>query len=237
MNNNLYFISVFEAAFQQPDAGKALEKAIEHIITMGQLPEYEQGFLQFDQFMNEVKRNFETRLKESENTTLSVFKDLSLQLAAGILEEDQKELKKIMDVLASKPEWKDEFNKIPIEMSESETHTGKLELIIERNGYRFGTVPLDRLPFKKDFTNMKPGKYVVKLNSGRIIWQEELFAEDLLWTYAFPQQALDMAASTWDTTMRATRVISLLEGEIIMRIFPELEHGRLEIEIKGSDDE
>ncbi|MFC1814050.1 ThiF family adenylyltransferase [Thermodesulfobacteriota bacterium] len=109
------------------------------------------------------------------------------------------------------------------------------EIIIEKTGTRVGTVPLENVIGKESIRNIKPGHYMIRLDNGRIIWQDELSEQELIWTAAFPGEALNLAADTGGITPRMTREIKLLDGDLIIRVYPEIESGRIEIEIKGSD--
>jgi len=59
MTNDLYFISMIADAIRKAAPKSALKAAIEEITSRGRQPQYEQGFLQFQRFMAEVKKNWE----------------------------------------------------------------------------------------------------------------------------------------------------------------------------------
>ena len=81
---------------------------------------------------------------------------------------------------------------------------------------------------------MKPGLFILKMDTGRVLWQEELTERDLVWAAAFQGQALDLAADSGEAPARTTREVSLLNGEVIIRVFPGAESGCLELKIKDS---
>ena len=107
------------------------------------------------------------------------------------------------------------------------------EIIIERNGKLFGTISLKNMSGAKSIRRVKPGNYVIRLNTEHIIWQDELDEQELIWTAAFPGQALNLAADTGEMDTRTTREIKLLDGDLIIRVFPEIESGRLEFDLKN----
>ena len=234
MSNDLYFIPRIADALRQPEPKVALRAAIEEIITLGQLPEYEQGFLQFQRFMAEVKRNWEKRSRKQEDIGLDMVRYLSLQVAADLLEGDENETQAVLDLIGSQPRWQEEFEKISRETSESEMPRIP-EIIVERNGKSVASIPCEHLPVTHVIENVKPGLYTIKLDTGRIIWEGELTQEELIWTAAFPEQALDLAADTGEAAARTTREATLLNGELIIRVFPEIEGGRLELKIRDSN--
>ena len=232
MTNDLYFLPMIADALGQPEPKAALKAAIEKIKALGQYPQYERGFLQFQRFMAEVERNWERPLHKSEDYASDVVRWLALQVAGGLLEGD--EAKAILDLIGLQPRWKDEFERLCRETSESEICRIP-EIIIERNGEPITSISWKRLPITKEIGDLKPGLYTVRLDTGRIILEEELTREDLLWAYAFPGQDLDMAADTGDTVARMTREIILLNGKLVIRVFPGIESGRLELTIGGSN--
>jgi len=137
-----------------------------------------------------------------------------------------------MDVITSSPEWQQELEKLLAETARSEAPGRMPELIVEKEGKRIGSIPFENEPASKTIRNLKPGLYMIKLDTGRVLWQDRLTEKDLLWIYAFPEQDLDLAADTGDAMPRKTREIELLDGEVIVRVFPEIESGRLELEIR-----
>ena len=235
MSNDLYFLPIIADALRQTEPKAALRAAFEEIKALGQHPQYEQGFLQFQRFMAEAKRNWEKRSEKPEDITFNVVRYLALQVAADILEGDENETQAILELIGSQPRWQEEFEKLCEETSKSKTVQKIPEIIVERNGERIASIPCERLPISKEIRNVKPGLYSLKLDTGRLIWEEELTEQELLWALAFPGEALDLAADTGDAVERATREIKLLNGKLVIRVFPEIERGRLELKIGESD--
>jgi len=157
---------------------------------------------------------------------------LALQAAGGLLEVEQ--ARAVLDQVGLQPHWQEEFERLCKETSESEVHRVP-EIIIERTGESIASIPWENLPFTHEIGNLKPGTYRVKLDTGRVIWQGELTERELIWALAFEEQALDLAADTREAPARTTREITLLNGDLIIRVFPEIESGRLEVRIGGSD--
>jgi hypothetical protein len=79
--------------------------------------------------------------------------------------------------------------------------------------------------------NIVPGRYQLKLNTGRIIWEGELTPEELIWSEAFPEQKLELAAETIDAEKTPTREIMVWDGEIIIRTYAGIESGSIEIKL------
>ena len=75
-----------------------------------------------------------------------------------------------------------------------------------------------------------PGKYMARFSNGRVLWEGKLTKEDLIWAFAFPEKDLAMAAETEPSQRETTKTITLLEGEIEIRVFAGLESGKIVIE-------
>jgi hypothetical protein len=236
MAKDLYFLSIIADALRQPEPKAALRAAIEEIITLGQRPEYEQGFLQFQRFMAEVKGNSET--EKLSKKPLDIVSDeiryLSLQVASDLLEENPKEVQAVLDLIASQPRWQEEFEKLRKETEKSKMPRRTPEIIIERNEQPIGSISCEQLPVTKEIRNVKPAHYAARMDTGRIIWQGELTEKELIWSIAFPGEALELAADTGEPAARMTQEITLLNGELVIRIFPGAESGRLELRIGAS---
>ena len=119
--------------------------------------------------------------------------------------------------------------------TEAEAPGRKLNIIIERNGKEVTSFPIDSKPMAKKIKGIKPSNYTVRLDTGRTLWQSDIHKDKLLWTEAFLEKKLALAADTGDLTAIPTREITLLNGEMVIRIFPELESGYIEIKIGPSN--
>jgi hypothetical protein len=121
----------------------------------------------------------------------------------------------------------------PVDMMDMVLKDFPLKIIIERNGENIISIPLKGGSFSEKIKNIKPGKYDVRLSTGRMLWHGELTEQDLVWTAAFPETDMALAADTGDHAEHMTREIRLLEGELVIRVMPELESGCIEIEKRG----
>jgi len=234
MNKNLYFLPLIADALMQSNSKVALRTAFKRIKELGRLPEYTQGFIQFQHFMAEVKRNWENR-SPSDDIELRIVQDLVLQLGTGLWEGDTSEIQAALKLIKSYPRLWEEFNKLCQETSEPETTHRNIEVVIERDGEPFGSILFDAPPCIKKIKNVKPGFHTFQLTTGRIIWQGEFTEKEIFWSKAFPEQALALAADTGDKTIIMTREIKLMDGEWIIRVIPEIESGCIEICLKGND--
>jgi hypothetical protein len=232
MNKDLYFLQIITEALKAPNPRAEIKKAFEKIAELGRQPDYRQGYLQFCQFMDKVKESSDTDFAGSEGLGQEMIRELVFQIATGLFDRDSSEGQRLLELIRSKPEWRKEFERLSAQVAKSEPLPGQMEIVVVKNGDVIESFPLKPPPFIKSVRDVTPGSYEVKLSSGRVIWEGDLNVNDLLWAAAFPEQKLDMAADTDDTFKRPTRELRLLDGELTIRVFPEIESGRIEFEIK-----
>ena len=79
------------------------------------------------------------------------------------------------------------------------------------------------------FNKILPGRYSLLLETGWLIWEASLTAEDLLRTEANPGDSLDLSASSPGDHQPPSRSYRLAENRLLLQIFPGLEWGRIEI--------
>jgi len=235
MSKDLYFLPIIADALRKPEPKVALGLAIRKIKILGQQPEYHRGFLQFNRFMAEVKKNSEKLSQSPLEIVPDEIRFLALQVASDLLEENPKEAQAVLNLIGSQRSWQEEFEKMHKETEKSKMPESAPKIIIERNGQPIGSISCERLPVAKEIRDAKPGQYSVKMDTGRVIWEEKLTEKDLLWAAAFEGRALDLAADSEAALTRPSREFSLLNGELTIRIFPETESGRLEVKIRGSN--
>ena len=236
MSKDLFFLPSIANALRKPDPKKGLQEAFEEIEKLGRQPEYKQGFRQFQIFMKEIKRNTEARSSLSEDIVRNSLRDLELQIIGGMLEENQDEEQASLDLIKSRPGWEKQFKRLCSETEKAKSPDRAVKIIIDKDGDYFETIRFNRPPFVKTLRNIKPGLYEFRLATGRILGEEELTRNELLWVYAYPTQDLKLAADTGDTVEKPAREIRLLGGELIIKVFPGLESGKIKVIIRGQDD-
>jgi len=236
MNEDLYFLPLIIEAIRKPEPKTELKRAFERIRELGEKPQFKTGFIQFQKFMAELKKSSENKDGIPDDVIREILQDLALELTTGQI-EDKKESSDILNLIISRPEWREEFEKFQEELTMPESQPRQTEIILEKDGKRFGLFSVGESPNITKIGGIKPAYYRFLLSTGRLIWEGNLTEKDLLWAFAFPQQDLEMAAKTDDMIKRATREIKALGGEVIIRIFPEIESGNLEIEIKNRNND
>jgi hypothetical protein len=104
-----------------------------------------------------------------------------------------------------------------------------VQVIIIADGAEIASFPLRQSHLFRATAGVVPGLYTIKLSTGRILWMGELTRSDVHWYEAFPGGDLKLAADTGDQKPLPTKEITVLHGEIIIRIFPGFEGGTIEV--------
>lgn len=225
--NTLYFIRLIAKAFEQPDIKTALKEAFNQIEFLGQNPRYRRGYLQFQRFMAEVKQNCET-----EDFLNAMVHDFSVQLATGLFDAVEDDKKAALELINSRPLWREEYAMLCEDAEKAENFIEEINVIMEKDGKLLCSLPVEEKAVTRHIHNIKPGNYTVKLDTGRIVWEDRLTERDLLWVYAYPEQGLRLAADTGETIALKTREISVLDGDITIEVYPGMESGRIELKFR-----
>lgn len=110
--------------------------------------------------------------------------------------------------------------------------TDELAIVLERSRTRVDEHTFHGTPVKWVVDNIRPGPYRLTLDTGRVLWQDVLTEEDLVWAKAFPQAPLKMAAASEEGASSPTRRLELLGGSMVLQVFAGIEHGSIEIEMR-----
>ena len=203
MNHDLYFIPLVSQALAAPDPKSALPKALAVIEALGQLPEYQNGYAQWKKFF--------------------------AVLAEGVREQRRNE-QGAMDQPAAVRRKKPPED-TTLEENEPIQFTPALEIVVAKDDRALATIPYTGTPTKRRIGNLTPGRFQINLDTGRLLWEGDLERKDLIWTEAYPDTALEVAAATEEMPNPPTREWTLLNGTMILRVFPGLESGRMIISI------
>ena len=109
-----------------------------------------------------------------------------------------------------------------------------MELIVERDNRPLARCDLRRAGARQMVEGIKPGLYRVSLDTGCVLWEGVLAEADVIWTLAFPSQPWPLAADTGDNLVGFGREILLLQGSVVLRLFPGIEEATMEIEFTRS---
>lgn len=224
MSYDLFFINLFMKAFDSAQPEEALKEAFAQIDLLGSQPSYRHGFLQFEAFLREVYSRHALWRDEH-------IRELIVELATGMLHDDLSKRQAALETICRHPDWQADYQSL-CEMLEPGLSQNDLTVLTVYNDRRcVATIHLSGIPICKTFAGIEPGLYGIRLETGLVIWDGRLSAQDLIWTAAFGRQGLSVAAETEEVKPKPTWQQFLLEGELILRTYAGIEKGSLEIEL------
>ena len=167
MTDELYFITVLTEALNRPNTRTSLKEALATIKRLGKKQRYRKGFENFGYFMSQILSRYEAVERD-------YGRSLILERAAGLF--DDTAIHKVLSDPAQKDEW--------------ET-INALMISPKRNRYPIidifcGPRKISRLIFAKDKTKQSvsgilPNGYVLKLDTGWVLFKGQLTVEDVIW--------------------------------------------------------
>ena len=226
MLNELYFLNIIAEALTKSDTKTTITAAFKEIEELGNTAEYALGYKQYLRFMKEIF----SVLNQSQDSYINTqIKDTALQIAAGLIDQRDTDVKTVIKLIESRPDWHETFKKRSIIVAATETKPMEHKICIEKNDEPFCSFFVSPDPFIKTIQGITPGKYSIKLNTGRILMTTELKETDLIWDAAFPEKDLALAATTDDEDTIPTRRFSLLSGDLQILVFAQMENGYIKI--------
>lgn len=223
MDESLYFIPLLADALESPDVEASLKRALAEINRRGIDDRYAAGFRNFVHFMDEVclrHQNIERHLAH----------ELIVMFAYDFLEPAQDDTA-ASHWIESCSEWRAERKAF-----HEETGVNQTELPLATIQFFRGRQLLLETVMPSEggcghIRNVIAGHYMVRLDIGMTVWEGELTARELLWSEAFGERDLQMAAQTTDLQQQPTREMVLLDGALSIRVFAGIESGSIEIEL------
>lgn len=230
MSSDLYFIPMIAQALLQKDVENSLRQTFEKIKILGREPRYEKGLKQFELFMEAVNSHIE---KDTSNITHDIIHELIIEVATDSFKGSDSERQKILSIIDSKLQWQNEYNKIVNEIEQLQQRSEGIGISLFFRDKLLESLIFDKCPDSKIIDKIIPGSYSIVFATGRIIWQGQLTAEELIWSKAFPGQSLKLSADTGELAEEPTKRIRLFDGEIFIRVFAGLENGKIEITLNS----
>ena len=232
MTDHLYFLHALLRSFDSPEHAEVLYQAFGVIQRLGRRPGYEQGLAQFNAFMKEVARQVSLDEPGFLDEIAVVLDMAVVGLATDAFEGDDVAKELLFNLIAARPAWREKYERIRADLERADEGQAPVELAVFRDEVRIQSLSFNRAGVTRTVANVIPGRYALKMPTGRVIWEEYLGNEDLEWTTAFPGRALDLAAAETEIPEGApTREFRLLDGEITLRVFPGLDAGVMKVTI------
>ena len=226
MSRDLCFVRPLLEAATAEDKAEAFSSAFETIIRLGRQPEFAEGYAQFLCFVAEARR-------VNERMTDAMIAEAVLDLAMRVHKKDSPDSEALATIIRSdvqRSQWYEEISK---DLLNDDTEPAPLQLVVARDGIELQTIELVDLPQTFRIRRIRPGTYRVGLSTGLVVWEGRLTAQDLEWAKAYRDMPIQLAADTGECQSSPKLELRLLDGGIAIRVFPGIETGCMEIEVKG----
>jgi hypothetical protein len=225
MDNSLYFLPSLMETPQHPKPQQSLEDAFARIQELGTQDGYSEGFSNFRRFMG-------IACSHGDAADTDYARALIAELATGIFEGPEQE-NLLLAVIGSHPAWKAEYEEMCAEQAgQSPSRESMPAIGVFGPAGQVGEMVFEHVPGRISMDGILPGVYLLRLsNTGRVLWEGDLTAKDLIWTAAYGARNLDLAAQTEDAERPSTHKWVLWGGDVILRTFAGIENGTIEIEL------
>ena len=226
-DNKLYFLPFIARAFESENLDISFREALIEISKLGQEPGFEQGFQQFEQFINIGLKDLHANTEYFKQIQTTIKQRLLITLAANTFEGPKEVKDRILKAIQSNDTLKAEYEHIQSNLREINEEHNKFEIQLFREGSFISELELGTKSARLEFPSIKPGFYSLRLSNGRILWQDEIKEEDVIWSKAFPGEDYSLAADTSEFKGRPTISEELSTIEMAIEIYAGLETGRL----------
>jgi hypothetical protein len=227
--NDLYFIPILARALAEPDAPAAFRRAFQEIQRLGQEAGYARGLEQFERFLEAAVRHLDAQ--RCAWPAGAVARAILAELIADDASDTAELRRAVADVLQARPEWRAEHAALVAALGAATGTVGYPNLRVTGEGALLGIIHVEQVPGRGSISRITPGRYELAFETGRVLWADTLTQQDLVWSAAFPGRPLELAADTGISRPPATRQLPLLGAELILRVFPGVESGRMEVEV------
>jgi hypothetical protein len=226
-SKRLYFIPIIDNALGSDSPELALRAAFKKIHELGMTKEYKEGFVQFRLFMGKIVEAYVENSPDREQLIRENINSLISDLVTDSFEGSEDEKKALIESIARNDRWQTEYERMKSELADfMETHPPMgIEVLKDREpiaSFAITEVPITLM-------NIDPGKYTIRLSTGRVLWEDQLQKKHLIWLDAYGDEDLRMAAKTEedDAAGRPTVSDPLMGGELIMKVIPSLKSGEI----------
>ncbi len=226
-DNNLYFIPILANAFDRPDRTEAFKNALSEIIRLGESAEYKKGFEQFEQFIASGVQSLSEDSEDFARLRDMVLQSLLTMLATDTFDGPEEVRKSLIKRIQANPDLANRYQELLEELSPE--NEPPLEVELYKNDQLLSAQPLPSEQQSVYFDQIDPGNYSIRLSNGRVLWEGNVEAEDVIWKSAYPEKEYPMAAATEKDESNRTKSFKLLDGEITLNLYAGLETGGLEL--------
>lgn len=218
--NDLYFLVHLIEALQSAHPDAALRRAFHQIAARRDDERYRRGYLQFLEFMTLVKA---CRGPQAADFPPRAYQDLHMSISENIAW--------LIDELASIPELEDLWERVKLDLQDVPLKDEPIELALMKESGATSHLTLPVGARRGTFYGITPGVYQLALATGQVLWDETLGREDLCWEYGAPDMPLPLAAGGGEDMNQPTRQSTVLDGQLVIKVYPGRTRGQIEIEL------
>jgi len=226
-SKRLYFIPIIARAISSKNPKQAMNEAFDEIRELGNQPEYQEGYRQFQEFVKTAVQTSGEETGRKNQIIRNAIHRLIYDLVTDTFDGDEVQKSALIKAIKSDPEWGAEYERIQDEAQDILAPEAAIEIEVLKDDQIIGSFSTIKEP--DQVSPIFPGKYMIRFSNGRVLWEGDITREDVIWTYAFPGRDLPMAAETEPLHQDPTRTLTLLDGELIIYVFAGLESGKIRI--------
>lgn len=216
MSDHLFFIPILAKALQAPDITAGLREAFARIRERQHDPGYREGYVQWLRFL-------EAATESAQRGEQQVVSEAAVRMILRrVLRGDPARGPQSSQAATQSLRWETCTRAI----SESAMRTATLTLQIYREDDLIASLPLPPAD-EAIVRGIRPGRYTLTLDTGRLLWSGELSQADVLWHRAFPGRPLTLAAESAPASASFSRRIFLSVGMPEIVVLPGVETGTL----------
>lgn len=226
-SKRLYFIPIIARAISSENPQQAMDEAFDEIRDLGNQPEYQEGYRQFQEFVKTAVKPSGEEMERKKQIIRNAIHRLIYDLVTDTFDGDEDQKDALISAIKSNPEWGTEYELTKDEVQDFLAPEAIIEIEVLKDEQLIGSI--STIKESDQVSLIFPGKYMIRFSNGRVLWEGNITREDVIWTYAFPGRDLPMAAETEPLHQEPTRTLTLLDGELIIYVFAGLESGRIRI--------
>lgn len=130
--------------------------------------------------------------------------------------------------------WEEAPEQVASQLLQAMERPFPCDILVECDDHIVGTCSFKDAT-AQTIAGIKPGFHHLRFETGLLLWQGAVADEDVLWSRAFSEKPLKMAADTEEVKRQPTRTIDLPESGLILRFYAGIETGFMEIEMTTSE--
>ncbi|MBM3333544.1 hypothetical protein FJY63_02680 [Candidatus Sumerlaeota bacterium] len=162
----------------------------------------------------------------------SLVRRLIVEFCTGTFRGDNRTRDMALQLIESRQEWKTRFEQAQTAPDGNLDSIRPVIFLVTANEKPIGSIVIPSDATGGSLGLIAPGRHSLVLETGRMIWAGRLSSSHLLLQAAFQEEPLRMAADTEALSAQPTLVVSLLDGDAFLRVYPGFEAGRLEVELR-----